>query len=433
MAAPIKVIPTSSVEDFKNTTDKSLNNVPPIKNNDKKAYDVKKVESIDVNLPCKVINKFVIEKIVFPDENKNIKGKDISDSLYNTILMIAPPNSGKTTVIRNLIHKIAGKATEINAFVGTIKNDKMWKTICEEWESLGGTPIKKYNSIWDDKNYNQLLMKIDKLKEDADRRALENLDKRLKAEKRIRFEDNRKLGIEEPNINGVIKVDKKNAINEEGQQDFFKNPEEKDKNKIMVPAHLFIYDDLSRELRSKTLTRITKEFRHYKIYNIISTQDYMDIPKDAREMVQIFILFPGVAEDRLKKVHIEAGIDPTKINFRLFKFIYRNITSQPHQFLFINRVKDDYRHNFDKQIDIEAIKKEYPELASSDARGVERDIENQISDKQKVVDTDKKIIDENQKEKDVDEELNKMRNEEENQKEKDIELLLEKLRNKSNK
>jgi hypothetical protein len=70
------------------------------------------------------------------DEDKRpIKGHELCSCLYGNIYLVAKKNSGKTTVIWNIIDRCAGRDTIIFAWVSTLNNDANWRkirTMCED-------------------------------------------------------------------------------------------------------------------------------------------------------------------------------------------------------------------------------------------------------------------------------------------------------------
>jgi hypothetical protein len=79
----------------------------------------------------KKVNNVRVQKV--PDEKaedtRPIKGHELCSHLYGNIYLCAKKNSGKTTVVWNLINRCAGRDTTVIAFVSTLNNDKSWATI----------------------------------------------------------------------------------------------------------------------------------------------------------------------------------------------------------------------------------------------------------------------------------------------------------------
>ena len=177
-----------------------------------------------------------IEKV---DVNK-IKGNEIFQELYNNVFICAKKHSGKTNVIWNLLKDTINKRTTVYAFVGTHFNDKTYDGIKP---MLDYKKIKNefYDSMVDDNRENILLGIINSIKKlDEPSKELEEVEK-VSLDKRVKA--------------------------------LLKEPEEEVKKprppKKLAPRFLFLFDDISSELKSKVLDSLLKQNRHYKALSLI--------------------------------------------------------------------------------------------------------------------------------------------------------------------
>ncbi len=114
---------------------------------------------------------------------------------------------------------------------------------------------------------------------------------------------------------------------------------------------LLIIDDCSSELKKdKRIGTLIKRLRHAKTTNIISTQDYHDVPPGLRKNIDTFIIFPKFAVEKMKLIHQEADVD---LDFDVFLRIYKDATKNKYNFFFADPTNCDYRHNLNKRYLIE--------------------------------------------------------------------------------
>ena len=162
-------------------------------------------------------------------KNKKIIGYDMFKQPYANILLSASKNSGKTTLIINILEKLILKrkneySTDIYLFSTTAHNDPLYTTLKKQCE--------QYNiqlNLYDDDNYKQI------------------------------FEDD-----------DII-----NKLSTRARE-----YEETNKDKIIYPLSIFVFDDIN--ISSHFLYEVMKKNRHYKISIIISTQYYKNLNKNCR-------------------------------------------------------------------------------------------------------------------------------------------------------
>lgn len=107
--------------------------------------------------------------------------------------------------------------------------------------------------------------------------------------------------------------------------------------------YIVVIDDMSYEMKNPALATFLKNGRHYRIRTILSSQYYNDLAKNIRAQIEYFILFGGVSNDKLEEIHMNADIS---IPYEEFKEAYDNATNQKYNFLFVDKNRDELRHNF---------------------------------------------------------------------------------------
>ena len=124
--------------------------------------------------------------------------------------------------------------------------------------------------------------------------------------------------------------------------------DEKPKTKKIAPKYFIIFDDISREMRNrKEIETLLKQNQHYKSKVIISSQYPFDIMPSARLQINVWCLFRGFNKKQIKKVFPDLDVNMDLDEF--FK-LYQKITSEPHDFLYIDHNHNEMRKNFDQKI-----------------------------------------------------------------------------------
>jgi len=261
------------------------------------------------------------------EDRRPILGADLFPELYSNIFLCAKKKSGKTTVIYNIIKKCANKNTKVVAFVSTIDKDKSWLTIREFCER-NEIQFMGHSSTYDSEGNNILQDMINQLamKAEEERLAIEKakMDKNMPAQLVAFF----------------------------AEADDCKEDEEEKKKKLpkyQSPEYLFIFDDLSDELRkNKAVSSFAKKHRHYKSKCIYSSQYAKDLDPQTLKQMDYIILFKGENDEKLKHLYENADLSITLPEF--MDLYHKAVNSKPYAFLYIDRVNNSFRICFDQSI-----------------------------------------------------------------------------------
>ncbi len=123
------------------------------------------------------------------------------------------------------------------------------------------------------------------------------------------------------------------------------------KSKYLSPEYMIIFDDLSNELKSRTLTSLLKFNRHFKAKLIISSQWLHDLLPESRKQIDLFLIFKGFPQDKIALIYKDCD---SSIPFETFYHIYKKSTKKPHSFMYIDTRSDEFRCNFDKKFIIQS-------------------------------------------------------------------------------
>ena len=258
----------------------------------------------------KHINKIEVKKIKNENlDTRPIKGKDICNTCYSNMFLVAPTCSGKTTVIFEMLKRCAGKKTKIIAFVSTIYNDQNWNSIRIYFKKKK-ISFTSYTSIFE--NQDLLQTYVDELTKEAEER-----------EKK----DTKEIDIYQSCL-------------------MFDNSDTESEEEYQTPKYIFIFDDLSNEIKTNSYDTLLKKARHFEILTITSSQNLKDLSPSSRNQIRIWILFQNLNDERLKTIYDAIS---SVIPYEQFKKMYKYATKEKYNFFYIAPRCSDFRINFNKQ------------------------------------------------------------------------------------
>jgi len=203
----------------------------------------------------KKINKHIVKPIDVPKvEPERIKGFDLIPKLYCAMFICAKKESGKTNAIFKILKECTGKNTTLYIVSSTVFNDDNWREIVKYFEKKGINLI--VSTSLDEANIPE---KVEELK---------------------------KIAQEEIEKEKETKDDKSSPIADV----MFGKPEEDKKpkkEKKIAPEYIFVFDDMSTELRNNNIGTLIKKHRHFKTKVICSSQYVNDLAPDSRKNLDI--------------------------------------------------------------------------------------------------------------------------------------------------
>lgn len=279
------------------------------------------------SIKIKQINNEFVKPVRFQDEEidpRPIKGEALFNEIYSNIFVVAKKKSGKTTVLYKIVKDCTTTDTTVLVFSSTLDKDKAHKGI-KQYCEYKGIPYVGYTSMKDG-DVDILDVLIKDLQEKAKQKEEESdSEEEVKHGKLVLFESS------------------------EDDEDYIPK---KRKNKFRAPEYLIILDDMSNELKSKTLVRLLKMNRHFFIKLLVSTQYPKDCLPESIKQMDYALLFKGESEDKLLKLHKDFDL---AIEFEVFKQLYHNATAEKYNFLYIDIREERYRKNFNKEYDLSKI------------------------------------------------------------------------------
>lgn len=259
-----------------------------------------------------------------PSDITKIKGYSLIPSNYWTLFICSKKKSGKTSLINEIVKKCTDKRTVFWIFCSTYKIDSSWIEIIKMLEERGNQ-VNTFDTIQEGKE-NILDSIVDGLSEETPEKPTT---------------DDKQIGegsvIKKPNFNifgGATQVkEKKEYV-----------------PKKSASKNLFIFDDISSQLKNPAVARLLKQHRHSGSSVIISSQYLHDIRPESTLQIDYFFAFRSFSEEKLLFIHKVLDLS---IDFPKFWELYKYATEKPFNFLYLNVRTEEMRQNFNKKLEFD--------------------------------------------------------------------------------
>ena len=264
-----------------------------------------------MSLKLKKINDETVKPIKLPKiDVKQIKGYELFPDLYPNIFICAYKKSGKTCTIFKILKSCINKDTKVYIFSSTYNRDDNMKHIIE-WLEKKGIYNEEYHEVFP--HLNIIIDEIEKEKKDKEM---------LKQLKEVENSKPKLISFNESSDNIVIKIRK---------------------SKQLVPEKIFIFDDISSDLKNPIISKLVRQNRHYKSKCIISSQYPLDLKPESRDQIEYWLLFGSIDEDKLEKIFKNIGL---RMEFSKFIEIYKDATLERYHFLYVDKNRQILRKDF---------------------------------------------------------------------------------------
>lgn len=276
----------------------------------------------------KKINDLTITFPKLKGGSKEKPNKMFNDA-YTNVFFCSKKKSGKTNAIYNSLRYLTDvylkrkKRVHIVVFCSSILKDDMWKEIVDHFKEMAKDNKKltfdAYMSLYKDG---------------------ENILKQILEEIAI---DEDEVAKDEPQKPPKIKLIKCESDSESDSDD---EPEGYNSKDVFI----FVFDDLSAELKDKYVTYLMKRNRHFLANVLISSQYPKDLDMQARQQIDVWNLFRNLPLDKLEFIYKEMDLS---IPFSLFYEMYRAVNPNTGQFnfLYVDRTREQFRKNYDQMIE----------------------------------------------------------------------------------
>jgi hypothetical protein len=278
-------------------------------------------------ITLKQINHHKIQPVQIKTDPRPVKGAEIFPELYGNMFLIAHTNTGKTTILYNIIPKMIGKKTKIIVFAATAYSDDIWIALRKKLERMGNE-VEIYTSI-----------------KDAEGNHLSNLTDQLTEEAKEREEQE-----EEEEVH-VTPADILENLRKKQVDDYMDDPDERPKKeRFRYPEYLIIFDDMSKELRNPDIAVLLKQCRHFHIRTIISSQYLKDLAPSSRQQIKGWCVFKGISERVIEELHESIGLKmPFEVFYELYKKSTADTASNKKNFFYFIPGKHDFRRNLNER------------------------------------------------------------------------------------
>jgi hypothetical protein len=252
--------------------------------------------------------------------------------IYANIFCVAKKNSGKTTVVYNIVKECCTRDTTVLVFASTVDKDETHlciKQYCKDHSIpyLGYISMKQHDEV-----------KVD---------IIDTLIDKLQTEAKELSEQSDEEDDEETNSskNEIELFDSDAEDEDEDVQTSKMQRRKRRKNKYRAPEYMIILDDISNELKSATLVKLLKMNRHFKMKVIVSSQYVNDLLPESIKQMDYCLIFKGEPLIKLQKLYkdLDLGID-----FETFLKYYKIATEEKYGFLYIDARKQLFRKNFNQ-------------------------------------------------------------------------------------
>ena len=274
-----------------------------------------------MNITEEKINKIIVDPLHTKKGSVcNVLGKQYFDLYPYLLFLSAKKKSGKTSLIWNIIKNTTNKDTKFFIFCGTYNVDQSWIKMLKYLRKRGNN-VEAFDCIREDRNTNNLQIVMN---------ALTTVEEEPNE---IEEQDGTKINF------GVIPT----PVRKKKQ----KNKRMKSEKKVC--EYMFIFDDISGELKNPVISQFLKVHRHIgKGCNVIISSQYVkDISPSSAMQIDYFITFKNFSEERLRHIHRLLDLS---IDFELYLKLYYYATKEPYQFLYTNTRSEEMRKGFSKRL-----------------------------------------------------------------------------------
>lgn len=252
---------------------------------------------------------------------KKIKGGNLIPSVYGVTFLCAKRKSGKTSTLAEILQKTSDKKTTFWIFCPTHRVDSSWVSLIKILEDKGNC-VNVFDSIMDGK--------------------INNLDVIMNELSNPEMEEDTKSNEPQP-MQCKIKF----------EPDPSEMKKKEYKPKKLAPEHIFVFDDISHELKNPAIATLLKKSRHFKSAVYLSFQYPLDLRPECWKQCEFCLCFKSFSRDKLE--HIHRHMDLT-CELEQFYDIYDHVFKDPNEkwnFLYIDVRDQLYRKNFNKKLELE--------------------------------------------------------------------------------
>ncbi len=264
-------------------------------------------------------------------DKQKVRGSELFEDPYCNIAIIGPKAKGKSTLVYNIVEEVCYKNNVI-IFSPTVFNDSTYKSMIKMLTEKRKANTIVYDHFIDSTTGVNRINELIKLLQQKEETKV--VVKKICAEPKIPV----------CNFGDPIKEEKP-------KED---KPEKPTKIKPLTAEYVIIYDDLSTDMRDKSIYQMLVKNRHFKCKNILCLHNSINILPGSWGNIDYILFLGDIPEDKFLKIQEDAAVqypDDTKHYSTLYN-AYKMATKEPYNFLYLNRNTKELRKNFNKLITI---------------------------------------------------------------------------------
>jgi len=297
----------------------------------------------------KEINQIQIKPVINNNNNtkNNVRAYKYYSQPYANICLMARKNSGKSTVIYRALEECSTKGTNVFIFSPTVNMDPTYAKMIKMLKKKGCNVVANEHFI--DPNGVDLIEQIIHILSKKDEEE-ENQDV-YKPPPLLYFGHDKNYKAVDTQVGGGCTL-----VERPQPKKPKKEPKKGKGKKLLTPESIFVFDDLSSEMRHKSIAKLLTKNRHYKLKTFLSCHSVNNLEKGSLSCIDTFHVFPNISNEKIEELGEKVNItfkNDTKKNPKLQQ-LYDYATATPYSFLYIDRTNDTFRKNFSDKILIES-------------------------------------------------------------------------------
>jgi hypothetical protein len=260
------------------------------------------------------INHFKVTPMKLPKDKRQVKGSFLFPKAYASVYILGKKFSGKTELIWNILKARVAENTTVVLFSSTLYLDDAWIEIRKHLKDLG-IPVIAHTGIVE-KGINTLQDLVHELEQEALARDHERNKPKKKPMRAILDNDDDS------------------------------DEEEPTKPRLLAADWIIVVDDLSDEIKDKSLETLIKKHRHFHSMLILSNQTLNDVTVSTRKNIDYYLLFRDIDTKKLMEIYKKCSLG---ISFDKFQELYDDAVADPYCFFYFSTNLPDYRKNFSER------------------------------------------------------------------------------------
>ncbi len=269
------------------------------------------------------------------DDPRPPRGQDLFNTTFFSAFFAAKKKSGKTSNIFFTLSRIISRSTTLIVFCSTVHKDPTWIYMIKFFKAKG-IAVETHTSLKE--NGVDLLAELVRDLEVEFPADQESEDEELDPKEQLKQQG---LGL----VQAILK------FNSPPQEGTGKDGKPK-KTKYRERKYIVVLDDLSTELKSKSLVSLLKNHRHFEMAVLISSQYYLDILPESRIQLDYFLIYKGQTEEKLQAIYKDADLD---IEYDVFQKLYKDATEEPYSFLYVDARNCEFRKNYNEKYNLSKL------------------------------------------------------------------------------